>query len=122
MNSLPEGFSSSHIILSTLEETSSELGEIYELNNTKVDSIVDVCALVDRLVGEFEAESIGVKVDPISLEITIFMSFLVGYIEGKNNALVRLSSKANSIRFSPGENDLVELSMAFPGVWDSIFV
>lgn len=103
-----------------IDEANERFKPLWKINDERLDMFKQYCAAIDSLIEEFEAESLDVEVDEITLETTIIMECDEIIIESTNHIFYELAERAVRYGFSVSEDGSLAVKFVFPTLWDKV--
>ena len=107
------------IVEMVIDEATEQFGDRWVVSKTKTDNLKTDCALIDRLVSEFDCESAEAEVDDETMKIKVSIVCPDMVLEyGRTHPFFTLIQHTESFNFSAVEESL-KVDFVFTGLWEN---
>ena len=106
------------VVEMVVDEATEQFGEYWTLPKEKRHNLKANCGLVDRLVREFDCESVEADIDDESLKLTISVvcpDIVLEY--GRTHPFFTLIQRTESFRFT-AVDDSLQIDFVFDNLWE----
>ena len=106
------------IVDMVVEEASEQFGSRWAISKDKRKNLKTDCALIDRLVSEFDCESAEADIDDETMKLTVSIVCPDMVLEyGRTHPFFTLIQHAESFSFS-AVGDSLKVNFVFAGLWE----
>ena len=101
-----------------ITEASQHFGDSYLLQEEKFTRMRDICAIIDKLVPDLDAESLDVSIDETSKRLNIGFECDEMVLEhGRTSDFFKLIKMVDSFSFSKVKEDVMRVDFNIEGMW-----
>ena len=100
-----------------VDEAVSQHGNCFKVTSQARQNLKTDCALIDRIVSEFDCESVEAEIDDKEMKLTIYIvcpDIVLEY--GRTHPFFSLIQHVGSFAFS-AVDDSIRISFTFTGLW-----
>lgn len=107
------------IVEMVIDEATEQFGNRFVVSEIKRDNLKTDCALIDRLVSEFDCESAEAEVDDETMKIKVSIVCPDMVLEyGRTHPFFTLIQHTESFSFS-AVGDSLKVDFVFAGLWEN---
>ena len=92
----------------------------WKIDQEKYDILKHYCEVFDRMIDDFDAESVDVEVDDIRMTVAITVECTDFTIDESNSVYYELISRSEAFNVSQSEDNNLDLTFVFPSVWEKV--
>lgn len=106
------------VVEMVIDEATRQFRNHWVISNAKREILKTDCALIDRLVSEFDCESVEADINNETMKLTVSVVCTDMVLEyGRTHPFFTLIQNAESLSFSAVEDSL-KVDIVFSGLWE----
>ena len=103
------------------DEATSQFGSLLKVDEGKKKKLEGYCVLIDKAVESFDGESLEVDINDETTDITITLVCAEFETSSVTKWFYDLSNQAKAICIKAHDNEHIEISFTFNGIWSKAF-